>query len=770
MVTTSSTSTSSSTTAPTTTLIPSTITSTSSAALTVTSTKTSEPVTVTTTSTKPTTTMTTSSTMATSALVTTSTLAPTTTKLSSTSTTAKEKLSCDSSPCMNSAKCKDTAEGYTCSCGSGRYTGKYCETDIGACFSAPCSANSTCANSGKDFVCLCDSEHTGSTCETTINQCNSSPCQHQATCKDRYGYYECICPPGYTGKNCESEINTCLSIPCQNGATCSRGFNTYSCKCKEKFTGYNCETEITICLSQPCMNNGECALVGGNQFSPPSSFRCDCAAGYKGTLCEQTVSSCNDDPCRNNATCVPTATRFVCTCPSGFTGTYCETNIDDCPKDALEQCVHGQCTDLINDYVCTCLDGYTGEKCETEIDECESSPCSLKDTNSTCLNLINKFSCVCSPEFTGELCKTGMSVIAQADNLVKPDGALSSIVANAAQNNTLAVSSTVSESVSYVTASLTAAERAKLSWSLDQMVMWCTYEERECNMEGHFAGFNDPVLGNCYTFNPENSTRDFKAVQAGEKGGLAMMMNIDQSDYVSWTDVAGIRVFIHDKHELVYPDSVSYTVTPGTVTAMIISRTETQRLGAPFGECTSDKYSVPSYYYPGQYMIEGCLRSCYQDALYKMCGCMDPDYPIPEDKKACALDLKTCVSEFNANYSDPTLWNCKCPLPCNQIDFIISASRTKFRKVPPSCSTQTNATIKEECYDQINNARIEVSVYYANIISLKLQEVQLYPPLNALSDTGGNMGLLFGVSAITMIEFAFTAILALFHGTTNVAV
>lgn len=37
---------------------------------------------------------------------------------------------------------------------------------------------------------------------------------------------------------------------------------------------------------------------------------------------------------------------------------------------------------------------------------------------------------------------------------------------------------------------------------------------------GHFGAFNDPVLGNCYTFNYENSTKAFKAVQAGEKGGL----------------------------------------------------------------------------------------------------------------------------------------------------------------------------------------------------------------------------------------------------------
>lgn len=39
---------------------------------------------------------------------------------------------------------------------------------------------------------------------------------------------------------------------------------------------------------------------------------------------------------------------------------------------------------------------------------------------------------------------------------------------------------------------------------------------------------------------------------------------------------------------------------------------ETKRLSAPFGDCTSDKTSVPSYYYPGEYMIEVNMLSCVQ--------------------------------------------------------------------------------------------------------------------------------------------------------------
>ncbi len=49
------------------------------------------------------------------------------------------------------------------------------------------------------------------------------------------------------------------------------------------------------------------------------------------------------------------------------------------------------------------------------------------------------------------------------------------------------------------------------------------------------------------------------------------MMSIDQSEYALWTNVAGMLIFLHDKPEIVYPESVSYIVTPGTSTTFVIA-------------------------------------------------------------------------------------------------------------------------------------------------------------------------------------------------------
>lgn len=61
-----------------------------------------------------------------------------------------------------------------------------------------------------------------------------------------------------------------------------------------------------------------------------------------------------------------------CNAIIGFSGERCEINIDDCQFDP---CVHGTCTDGLNEYQCSCEAGYTGKNCDDEIDFCESSPC-----------------------------------------------------------------------------------------------------------------------------------------------------------------------------------------------------------------------------------------------------------------------------------------------------------------------------------------------------------------------------------------------------------
>ena len=67
-------------------------------------------------------------------------------------------------------------------------------------------------------------------------------------------------------------------------------------------------------------------------------------------------------------------------------------------------CVHGNCSNNIDNFTCECTPGYTGVNCENDLDECESSPCNDNGWNH-CINDINKYKCICAAGYSGENCE-----------------------------------------------------------------------------------------------------------------------------------------------------------------------------------------------------------------------------------------------------------------------------------------------------------------------------------------------------------------------------
>lgn len=101
-----------------------------------------------------------------------------------------------------------------------------------------------------------------------------------------------------------------------------------------------------------------------------------------------------------------------------------------------------------------------------------------------------------------------------------------------------------------------------------------------------FASFNYPSYGNCYTFNKGNESHQVRI--PGENfgpaffyfhylisdriilliSGLKIILNVDQSEYVSTSTYTGFRVVMHMKDEPVYPDSMGFYVSPGYSTSV----------------------------------------------------------------------------------------------------------------------------------------------------------------------------------------------------------
>lgn len=90
-----------------------------------------------------------------------------------------------------------------------------------------------------------------------------------------------------------------------------------------------------------------------------------------------------------------------------------------------------------------------------------------------------------------------------------------------------------------------------------------------------FLKWNDVVLGNCFTFNHLNATNTYKTRSSTSRGGktknksdmvkiigLKVGFKIGQEEYLSWTDTAAIMVFIHNRLDSIFSESIRYNAEP----------------------------------------------------------------------------------------------------------------------------------------------------------------------------------------------------------------
>ena len=68
----------------------------------------------------------------------------------------------------------------------------------------------------------------------------------------------------------------------------------------------------------------------------------------------------------------------------------------------------------------------------------------------------------------------------------------------------------------------------------------------DCNLERDFKLQLDPVFGNCFTFNYNDSVT-LKNSRAGPMYGLRLLLNINQTDYLPSTEAAGVRLVVHEQ-------------------------------------------------------------------------------------------------------------------------------------------------------------------------------------------------------------------------------
>uniref|UniRef100_A0A1I7X9K4 Amiloride-sensitive sodium channel n=1 Tax=Heterorhabditis bacteriophora TaxID=37862 RepID=A0A1I7X9K4_HETBA len=206
-----------------------------------------------------------------------------------------------------------------------------------------------------------------------------------------------------------------------------------------------------------------------------------------------------------------------------------------------------------------------------------------------------------------------------------------------------AITTQTKENLIFLVAALPRETRRNLSYTLNEFVLRCSFNSKDCNMERDFKLHVDPEYGNCYTFNFNDSV-ELKNSRAGPMYGLRLLLDVHQNDYMPTTEAAGVRLVVHEQDQEPFPDTFGYSAPTGFVSSFGLKTKVLYRLQD--GQC-SDTFRPDPYIYDEHYSPEGCHRNCFQLKVLDLCGCGDPRFPLPgEDYRYCSaksiIDRNNC--------------------------------------------------------------------------------------------------------------------------------
>ncbi|GMT31972.1 hypothetical protein PFISCL1PPCAC_23269, partial [Pristionchus fissidentatus] len=296
--------------------------------------------------------------------------------------------------------------------------------------------------------------------------------------------------------------------------------------------------------------------------------------------------------------------------------------------------------------------------------------CATKDLAAVCNAESWKTHCTCSARWTDTYCSVSLQSL---DNLGgNSSGQLIDVINSGSPARLIT-------SLPALLSFLTDEQRVELSYTVDEMILEATYEEKPLDIHKHFTLFNDPSLGNCFTFNHFNASTTFQARGHSARYGLRVTLDFQAHEYAPWVESVGMYTYVHAIGQDIYLESVKHNVHPGRIDQVAMKKYRFTRMRNMFSHCAETKAVAQSYYFAGNYSVDGCLRSCYQDSVYRACGCMDPSYARKQGIKACNFEQLSCIDSMAARRGDAYYWpECTCSLPCGDEHYEYETSRAQL--------------------------------------------------------------------------------------------
>ncbi|XP_022103084.1 acid-sensing ion channel 1C-like [Acanthaster planci] len=287
---------------------------------------------------------------------------------------------------------------------------------------------------------------------------------------------------------------------------------------------------------------------------------------------------------------------------------------------------------------------------------------------------------------------------------------------------------------------------AAMSHQLETMLSECVWRSSEtCTVQNFTRRFTDH--GICFTFNdPKNGSEILQVNSAGTRNGLFLRLYADTEEYMfSENTAAGFRMLLHPQGVAPLVKELGFSVSPGFESSISVRQTLVESLPQPYeSNCTnstlrySDTYTVPS-----------CRFECKVEYVVDKCGCRDYRWPGPAPICNPQEQFK-CVYPQEAEFLRQNV-ECSCPVSCETKTY---ESRISLGYWPAGHVTEFVEAHMNLTEEYVRKNYLDVYIFFEELMYLKIEQKEAYSTSSLQSNIGGYMGLLCGMSLITVLEWA----------------
>ena len=320
---------------------------------------------------------------------------------------------------------------------------------------------------------------------------------------------------------------------------------------------------------------------------------------------------------------------------------------------------------------------------------------------------------------------------------------------------------------------LTIDHKKKIGYEINETILACTFNLEICDLS-EFQSYYDFFYGNCFVFNSfkENTEKDsskLKNVSFVRKIHglhLDLFVGYNQPEYNSIFD-QGARITVFNQSDDYFRNEIDVSV--GFQANIGIQRTFIYKKDFPHSKCQNlehkdiSKYSKVLMNLGQTYHQSSCEIICFQDFVKKNCSCYDPTYGIIENYRPCSSNDSICqlhsFKYFFGSSDEFKKCNEYCPLECNSIKYSLIPSQIDYPSKGVADIFKRESGIRAKfnnssniSYEDLERSIVSLNIFYDELGYYTINEIPQTDWNTLISSLGGSLGLVLGISVLSLFE------------------